>query len=93
MLNDINERSSSMNRVYTPEQVAEILQLNKSTIYDLISRGEIIAKRIGKVYRIPARSISFVFTGLDADLYDAQGEDLKQLPRTESEISKARAKL
>ena len=84
---------NNINRVYTPEQVAEILQLSKSTIYDLISRGEIIAKRIGKVYRIPASSISFVFTGLDADLYDAQGEDLKELSKIESEISKARAKL
>lgn len=81
------------NTVYTPEQVAEILQLSKSTIYDLISRGEIIAKRIGKVYRIPESSISFVFTGLDADLYQAQNEDLKNLSRVKSEISKARAKL
>lgn len=84
---------SSMNKVYTPEQVAEILQLNKATIYDLIARGEIIAKRVGRVYRIPASSISFVFTGLDADLYDAQGKDLKELAKIEAEISKARAKL
>ena len=93
MISNTNERSSSTNRVYTPEQVAEILQLNKSTIYDLISRGEIIAKRIGKVYRIPASSISFVFNGLDADLYEAQSEDLKELSKIESEISKARTKL
>lgn len=84
---------SDINKAYTPEQVAEMLQLNKATIYDLISRGEIIAKRIGKVYRIPASSISFVFTGLDADLLDAQGEDLKKLSEIETEISKARAKL
>lgn len=84
---------NSANKVYTPEQIAQILQLSKSTVYGLISRGEIIAKRIGKVYRIPASSISFVFTGLDADLYGAQGEDLKELTKIESEISKARAKL
>ncbi|MGB6882185.1 MAG: helix-turn-helix domain-containing protein, partial [Microgenomates group bacterium] len=36
-------------RTYTPEQVAEILQLSKNTVYELINRGEIIAKRIGKV--------------------------------------------
>lgn len=84
---------SNITKVYTPEQVAEMLQLNKATIYDLISRGEIIAKRIGKVYRIPASSISFVFTGLDADLLDAQREDLKQLSQTETEISKVRADL
>ena len=42
-------------RTYTPEQTAEILQLSKNTIYGLISKGEIIAKKVGKVYRIPAR--------------------------------------
>lgn len=83
----------SLAKAYTPEQVAEMLQLSKNTIYDLISRGEIIAKRIGKVYRIPARAISFLFTGLDFDLYQAQKEDLKQLPKIQKEISKVRAKL
>ncbi|MDO8599890.1 MAG: helix-turn-helix domain-containing protein [bacterium] len=79
-------------RVYTPEQVAEILQLSKNTIYELISRGEIIAKKIGKVYRIPASSISFVFTGLDYDLYQAEKEDTKNLSKIQSELSKIRAK-
>lgn len=37
-------------KTYTPEQVADILQLNKNTVYDLIKRGEIIAKKLGKVY-------------------------------------------
>lgn len=73
-------------KVYTPEQVADILQLSKNTIYELIARGEIIAKKIGKVYRIPASSISFVFTGLDYDLYMAEKEDLKQLSAVEEEL-------
>ncbi len=80
-------------KVYTPEQVAEILQLSKNTIYDLINRGEIIAKKIGKVYRIPASSISFVFTGLDYDLYKAEKEDLKELSRIQEEIEKVRIQL
>lgn len=79
-------------KVYTPEQVAEVLQLSKSTIYELIDRGEIVAKRIGKVYRIPARSISFALTGLDYDLYQAEQEDLKQLPEMQKELSQVRAK-
>ncbi len=77
--------------VYTPEQVADILQLSKNTVYDLIGRGEILAKRIGKVYRIPASSISFAFTGLDYDLYKAEKEDLKQLPRIQEEIAAVRS--
>lgn len=77
-------------RVFTPEQVADILQLSKNTIYNLIERGEIVAKRIGKVYRIPASSISFVFTGLDNDLFEAQKEDEKNLPNIEAALTKAR---
>jgi excisionase family DNA binding protein len=80
-------------KAYTPEQVAGILQLSKNTIYDLISRGEIVAKKIGKVYRIPASSISFVFTGLDYDLYKAEKEDLKELSRIQEEIEKVRVQL
>ena len=77
-------------QVYTPEQVAEILQLSKNTVYELIKRGEIVAKKLGKVYRIPANSISFVFTGLDFDLYNAQKEDLRNIKQIQKEISKAR---
>lgn len=80
-------------KVYTPEQVADILQLSKNTIYELIGRGEIIAKKIGKVYRIPASSISFVFTGLDYDLYKAEKQDLKELSFVQAEIAKVRAHL
>lgn len=79
-------------KVYTPEQVAEILQLSKNTIYSLISRGEIIAKKVGKVYRIPASSLSFVFTGLDEDLYKAEQEDMKNITRIHRELSKIRSK-
>ena len=80
-------------QVYTPDQVAQILQLSTNTVYDLINRGEIIAKKIGKVYRIPANSLSFIFTGLDYDLYQAQKEDLKYIDEVEREIIKARTKL
>ena len=78
---------------YTPEQVSSMLQISKSTVYDLIGRGEIIAKKIGKVYRIPASSISFIFTGLDYDLYLAERQDLKNLPQVKEELKKAQVKL
>ena len=57
--------------VFTPEQVAEILQLSKGTVYELIKKGEIVAKRLGNTYRIPRHSISFVFEGLDWDILQA----------------------
>jgi len=79
------------NIAYTPEQVAEMLQLSKNTVYELISRGEIVAKKIGKLYRIPTASLSFLFTGIDYDLYQADTEDRKNLSIIEREITKARA--
>ncbi len=78
---------------YTPEQVAEMLQLSKNTVYDLIDRGEIVAKKIGKLYRISANSLSFFFTGLDQDLYKMEQEDRQNLPIIESELSKVRSEL
>lgn len=80
-------------KVYTPEQVAQILQLSKATVYELIKQGEIVGKKIGKVYRIPASSISFVFTGLDYDLFQAEQEDMKELPEIEETLKKARIDL
>ena len=79
--------------VYTPDQVADLLQLSSNTVYGLISRGEILAKKIGKVYRIPAKSISFVFTGLDFDLYQAELEDKKGLSKVQDALDLARTEL
>jgi excisionase family DNA binding protein len=76
--------------VYTPEQVAKILQLNKNTVYGLINKGEIIAKKIGKVFRIPAASISFALTGLDYDLYQADRRDKKLQTIIRSALKKVR---
>ena len=88
MFSDINQT-----KAYTPEQVAQMLQLSKNTVYELINRGEIVAKKIGKLYRISAPSLSFFFTGLDYDLYQADREDHRQLPQIEDQISKARKSL
>lgn len=85
--------SQVLPKAYTPEQVAAMLQLSKNTIYQLINRGELVAKKIGKVYRIPASSLSFLLTGLDEDLYEAQKEDLNGLGRVEKEIAKIRKTL
>jgi excisionase family DNA binding protein len=78
-------------KVYTPVQIAEILQINKNTVYELINRGEIVAKRLGKVYRIPAQSISFAFSGLDSDILEAQKQDLSQINEVNEAIQSVRA--
>lgn len=85
--------NATLPKIYTPEQVAEILQLSKNTVYELIQRGEIIAKKIGRVYRIPRSSLSFVFTGLDEDLYKAEQEDLKNIDKVHKVLAKIRKEL
>lgn len=88
MLNQIN-----IPQTYTPKQVASILQLTKNTVYDLIGRGEIIAKKIGKVYRIPVTSVYFALTGMDYDLYSAEKVDFKNLDQVEKTIKEIRKSL
>ena len=80
-------------RTYTPEQVAQILQLSKNTVYGLIERGEIIAKKFGKVYRIPQSAISFVLTGMDEDIAKAQKEDEIRLEKADNTIRDVRKKV
>lgn len=80
----------NMTTAYTPEQVAEMLQLSKNTVYDLISRGEIVAKKFGKVYRIPAISLSFLFTGMDEDIYTAQQADENNLRKVQEIVQNVR---
>jgi excisionase family DNA binding protein len=79
--------------MYTPEQVAAMLQLSKNSVYEFIRRGEIVAKKFGKVYRIPATSLSYVFTGLDYDLYEAEMEDIQKITRIHTELTQVRTEL
>lgn len=51
---------------------------------------EIIAKKLGRVYRIPAQSLSFVFSGLDDDIARAESIDLKNIESIKRELSAAR---
>ena len=80
-------------KMYTPEQVANMLQLSKNTIYDLIDRGEIVAKKIGRVYRVPRSSIEYVFTGLDQDLLKAENIDKQNISTIEQILNQVRKSL
>lgn len=77
----------------TPEETAAILQLSKNTVYDLIQKGEIPAKKIGRVYRIAQKSLSFALTGLDEDLYQRELEDFKIIRLIEKQIKQVRKSL
>ena len=80
-------------KVYTPDQVAQLLQLSTNTVYELISRGEIVAKKIGKVYRVPRASLEFAFSGLDADILVMEEEDKKHLPQIAKALKEVRAEM
>lgn len=38
--------------LYTPQEVADILRIKKSTVYEMIKRGEFQCKKIGRQFRI-----------------------------------------
>jgi excisionase family DNA binding protein len=80
-------------KVYSPSDVAKMLQLSKNTVYELINSGQIIAKKIGKLYRIPDTSMFFFFTGLDYDLFQADQKDRLNLSTIEENLSQVRATL
>lgn len=85
--------SLTLAQAYTPEQVARMLQMSKNTVYELIKNGEIVAKKLGKLYRVPASSLSFLFTGMDFDLYKAEAEDKKNLNEINKELKLVRKKM
>ena len=80
-------------QVYTPQEVAEMLKVNKRTVYELIERGEIVAKKLGRLYRIPRKSINFVFDGLDADIKEKEEVDKVNLIEIREEITSYRAEV
>jgi len=47
-----------LERILTPEQVADILQIHHLTVLKLIQRGELAASKIGRVYRIRESAIN-----------------------------------
>ncbi|GFP20119.1 hypothetical protein HKBW3S03_01622 [Candidatus Hakubella thermalkaliphila] len=46
--------------IMTPEQVADYLQLNSSTVYRYIREGKLFASKIGRQYRVPKESVELL---------------------------------
>lgn len=69
-----------MVQVYTVQQVAEILQICKDTVYDLINQGKLKSVRFGKSIRVPERF-------LEEYLYGEVPHDL-ELQRKIEELEK-----
>ncbi len=49
-----------MREIFTPDQAAEYLQVDRETIYRYIRQGKLVASRLGRKYRIPKRSIDLL---------------------------------
>ena len=43
--------------IFTPDQAAAYLQVNRETIYRFIRDGRLSASRLGRTYRIPRQSV------------------------------------
>ena len=50
-----------MNKLYTAQEVAERLKIKKTTVYELIKRGELESSKIGKQLRISEEQLSRYF--------------------------------
>lgn len=46
--------------VFTPEQAADYLQVNRETVYRYIRQGKLVASKLGRSYRVPKRSIDLL---------------------------------
>src|SRR4051812_21322731 len=49
--------SEQTREIFTPEQAAEYLQVNRETIYRYIRDGKLVASKLGRTYRVPKRSL------------------------------------
>ena len=58
-----------MNEVamYTPRQVAEVLMISRSSVYDLVGQGVIPSVKIGRCRRIPRGPFHRYIEKLTAD--------------------------
>ena len=47
-----------MNKLYTAQEVADRLRVKKTTVYELIKRGELSSSKIGKQLRISEEQLA-----------------------------------
>lgn len=73
--------------IFTPEQAANYLQVDKETIYRYIRQGKLVASKLGRTYRIPRGSIDLLLwatrTREDITLREYIGRDIAEFIRTD----------
>ena len=56
-----------MNKLYTAQEVADRLRVKKTTVYELIKRGELSSSKIGKQLRISEEQLAEYLKGTVSD--------------------------
>ena len=51
-----------MNKLYTAQEVADRLKIKKTTVYELIKRGELESSKIGKQLRVSEEQLTQYLT-------------------------------
>lgn len=78
----------SLPSIFTPEQAARYLQINRETIYRYIRQGRLDASKLGRSYRIPRQSIDLLLqatrTRQDIRLREYTEEQLEQFARDDT---------
>lgn len=49
--------------VYTPDEVRELLNIGRNTMYGLLKTGKIRSIKIGRIYRIPESAVEEYMQG------------------------------
>ena len=66
--------------IFTPEQAAEYLQVNRETVYRYIRQGKLVASKLGRSYRVPKRSLDLLMwatrTREDITLREYTGQEI-----------------
>ena len=67
-----------MEKILTPAEVADVMRLNRRTVYKLLESGELRGRKVGRVWRIPQSAIGEYMDGDQAGggkvqiLYDGE---------------------
>ena len=73
--------------IFTPDQAAEYLQVDKETIYRYIRQGKLVASKLGRTYRIPRGSIDLLLwatrTREDITLREYTGREVAEFIRAD----------
>ena len=52
-----------MEKILTPAEVADVMRLNRRTVYKLLESGELRGRKVGRVWRIPQSAIGEYMDG------------------------------